>query len=227
MLFRDRSHAGRTLAATLAGRVGGEDVLVLGVPRGGVVVADEVARSLGAELDIIVPRKLRAPQNPELAIGAVAEDGSLYLDERSLWALRVDRSYVDQEAAFQIAEIQRRLRAYRGDRPPPRITGRTVVLVDDGIATGSTMIAAVRSVRSRGAARVIVAVPVAPPEGVQRLEREADEVVCVHEDPYFVAVGQFYEDFRQVSDEEVRAILQAAWRRGRQGTDGERRDDRG
>jgi putative phosphoribosyl transferase len=227
VLFRDRSHAGRALAAALAGRLGGEDVLVLGVPRGGVVVADEVARSLGSELDIIVPRKLRAPQNPELAIGAVAEDGSLYLDERSLWALRVDRAYVDQEAAFQVAEIQRRLRTYRGDRPPPRIAGRTVVLVDDGIATGSTMIAAVRSVRSRGAGRVIVAVPVAPPEGVRRLEQEADEVVCVHEDPYFVAVGQFYEDFRQVSDEEVRAILQAAWRRGRQGTDGERREDRG
>jgi len=213
LVFRDRHHAGRVLAAALRPRVAPEeDVLILGIPRGGVVVADEVAASLGAELDIIVPRKLRAPQNPELAIGAVAEDGSLYLEERSLWALRVDQVYIDQEAAFQMAEIQRRLRAYRGDRPSPRVEGRTVILVDDGIATGSTMIAAVRSARAKKAGRVVVAVPVAPPESVRRLQQEADEVVCVHEDPYFMAVGQFYEDFRQISDEEVCAILNAAWR---------------
>ncbi|MCS7171983.1 MAG: phosphoribosyltransferase family protein [Armatimonadetes bacterium] len=213
-MFRDRHHAGRALTAALRPRIAPEeDVLVLGIPRGGVVVAGEVAAQLGAELDIIVPRKLRAPQNPELAIGAVAEDGSLYLDERSLWALRVDQAYIDQEAAFQMVEIQRRLRAYRGDRPPPRVEGRTVILVDDGVATGSTMIAAVRSARSKKAGRVVVAVPVAPPESVHRLRQEADEVVCVHEDPYFMAVGQFYEDFRQVSDEEVRGILSEAWRR--------------
>ncbi|MDR7440179.1 MAG: phosphoribosyltransferase family protein [Armatimonadota bacterium] len=217
-MFRDRHHAGQALAAALRPRIAPEeDVLVLGIPRGGVVVADEVAARLGAELDIIVPRKLRAPQNPELAIGAVAEDGSLYLDERSLWVLRVDQTYIDQEAAFQMAEIQRRLQAYRGDRAPPRVEGRTVILVDDGIATGSTMIAAVRSARAKKAGRVVVAVPVAPPEGVCRLQQEADEMVCVHEDPYFMAVGQFYEDFRQVSDEEVRTILSAAWHRAAPG----------
>ncbi len=216
MVFRDRHHAGRALAAALRPRIAPEeDVLVLGIPRGGVVVAEEVATQLGAELEIVVPRKLRAPQNPELAIGAVAEDGSLYLDDRTIWALRVDQAYIDQEAAFQMEEIRRRLQAYRGDRPPPRVAGRTVVLVDDGIATGSTMIAAVRSVRAKNAGRVLVAVPVAPPESVRRLQQEADEVVCVHEDPYFMAVGQFYEDFRQVSDDEVRAILLRASRRSK------------
>ncbi len=216
MVFRDRHHAGRALAVALRPRITPEeDVLVLGIPRGGVVVAEEVAAQLGAELDIVVPRKLRAPQNPELAIGAVAEDGSLYLDDRTIWALRVDQTYIDQEAAFQVEEIRRRLQAYRGDRPPPHVAGRTVILVDDGIATGSTMIAAVRSVRAKNAGRVVVAVPVAPPESVRRLQQEADEVVCVHEDPYFMAVGQFYEDFRQVSDEEVRAILVRASRRSK------------
>lgn len=187
--------------------------LVLGVPRGGVVVAAEVARALGADLDLTVPRKLRAPHNPELAVGAVGEDGSVYLDERALSALRVSPEYLREEVEAQLLEIERRRRAYRGDRPPPEVRGRTVVLVDDGIATGSTMVAAVRSARARGAADVLVAVPVAPPEAVRRLQQEGCEVVCVHEDPFFVAVGQFYDDFTQVSDEEVRAILQEFWRR--------------
>ncbi len=212
-MFRDRQQAGRQLAERLEGRRA-EGLLVLGVPRGGVVVAAEVARRLGAELDITVPRKLRAPHNPELAIGAVGEDGSVYLDERTVAALGVPPDYLQEEVREQLREIQRRRTAYRGDRPPPELGGRTVILVDDGIATGSTMVAAVRSARSRGAAEVVVAVPVAPPEAVRRLRQEGCEVVCVHEDPLFVAVGQFYEDFTQVSDEEVRAILQAFWREG-------------
>ncbi len=211
-MFRDRRQAGRRLAERLEGRWGAGS-LVLGVPRGGVVVAAEVAGRLGAELDIIVPRKLRAPHNPELAIGAVAEDGSVYLDEGMVNALRVPQEYLQEEVREQLREIQRRRMAYRGVRPAPKLEGRTVVLVDDGIATGSTMIAAVRSARSQGAAEVVVAVPVAPPDAVRRLSREGCEVVCVHEDPLFVAVGQFYEDFAQVSDEEVRAILQAFWQK--------------
>jgi putative phosphoribosyl transferase len=210
-VFRDRQQAGRRLAERLEGRPG-VGWLVLGIPRGGVVVAAEVGRRLGAELDITVPRKLRAPHNPELAIGAVAEDGSVYLDDRAVSALRVPAEYLQEEVREQLREIERRRTAYRGDRPPPELGGRTVVLVDDGIATGSTMIAAVRSLRSRGAGEVVVAVPVAPPEAVRRLREEGCEVVCVHEDPLFVAVGQFYDDFTQVSDEEVRAILQAFWR---------------
>jgi len=187
--------------------------LVLGIPRGGVVVASEVARALGAELDLAVPRKLRAPYNPELAVGAVAEDGSVYVDERVTTSLRVPPEYLQQEVAFQLEEIRRRLQAYRQDRPAPQVSGRTVVLVDDGIATGSTMVAAVRSVRRRGAARVVVAVPVAPPEAVRRLRAEGCEVLCVREEPLFVAVGQFYEDFTQVSDEEVQALLQEFWQK--------------
>jgi predicted phosphoribosyltransferase len=197
----------------------GGAVVVLGVPRGGVVVAAEVARALGAELDIAVPRKLRAPHNPELAVGAVAEDGSVYVDERVATSLGVPPEYLQQEAAWQLEEIRRRLEAYRQGRPACELAGRTVVLVDDGIATGSTMVAAVRSVRRRGAARVVVAVPVAPPEAVRRLRVEGCEVVCAREDPLFVAVGQFYEDFTQVSDEEVQALLREFWE-SREGSGG-------
>lgn len=186
---------------------------MLGIPRGGVVVADEVARRLGADLDVATPRKLRAPYNPELAIGAVAEDGSRLVDERTIAALRVDPDYLEQETAYQVAEIERRRRTYRGNRPPPQLAGRTVVVIDDGIATGSTMLAALRSVRSRGASRVIAAIPVAPPDSVPRLQDDGFEVVCVRTEPSFVAVGQFYADFSQVSDEEVRAILEATWAR--------------
>ncbi len=212
-LFRDRRHAGVVLADLVRRSVSpdGQAVLVLGIPRGGVVVAAEVARAVGAELDLTVPRKLRAPHNPELAVGAVAEDGSVYVDERVATSLQVPADYLQREVSHQLEEIRRRLKAYRGDRAAPEVAGRTVVLVDDGIATGSTMIAAVRSVRRRGAARVVVAVPVAPPEAVRRLRAEGCEVVCVREDPLFVAVGQFYEDFTQVSDAEVQALLQEFW----------------
>jgi predicted phosphoribosyltransferase len=184
-----------------------------------VVVAAQVARALGAELDLAVPRKLRAPHNPELAVGAVAEDGSVYVDERVASSLRVPSDYLQQEVAQQLEEIRRRVQAYRQGRPPVELVGRTVVLVDDGVATGSTMIAAVRSARRRGAARVVVAVPVAPPEAVRRLREEGCEVLCVREDPLFVAVGQFYEDFTQVSDAEVRGLLEEFWRKeGASGT---------
>jgi len=220
-VFRDRRHAGAVLGELVRRHLppDGGAVVVLGVPRGGVVVAAEVARALGAELDIAVPRKLRAPHNPELAVGAVAEDGSVYVDERVATSLGVPPEYLQQEAAWQLEEIRRRLEAYRQGRPACELAGRTVVLVDDGIATGSTMVAAVRSVRRRGAARVVVAVPVAPPEAVRRLRVEGCEVVCAREDPLFVAVGQFYEDFTQVSDEEVQALLREFWE-SREGSGG-------
>jgi putative phosphoribosyl transferase len=214
-VFRDRRHAGAVLGELVRAHVSpdGGRVVVLGIPRGGVVVAAQVARALGAELDLAVPRKLRAPHNPELAVGAVAEDGSVYVDERVASSLRVPSDYLQQEVAQQLEEIRRRVQAYRQGRPPVELAGRTVVLVDDGVATGSTMIAAVRSARRRGAARVVVAVPVAPPEAVRRLREEGCEVLCVREDPLFVAVGQFYEDFTQVSDAEVRGLLEEFWRK--------------
>lgn len=186
------------------------------------MVAAEVARSLGVDLDITLPRKLRAPANPELAIGAVAEDGSVLIDDHTTTALRVDPDYLEQETAFQVVEIERRRRTYRGERPTPPIAGRTVIVADDGIATGATMLAALRSVRGRGASRVIAAIPVAPPDGVRRLRQEGFEVTCVRVEPLFMAVGQFYEDFSQVSDEDVRAILEAAWaEREQKGADGD------
>lgn len=212
-MFRDRQHAGTLLGELVRKHLGpdGGSVVVLGIPRGGVVVAAQVARSLQAELDVTVPRKLRAPDNPELAVGAVAEDGSVYVDERVATSLGVSSDYLEGEVAHQLEEIRRRLGAYRRGRPPAQLAGRTAVLVDDGIATGSTMVAAVRSVRRRGAVRVVVAVPVAPPEAVRRLRAESCDVLCVREDPLFVAVGQFYEDFTQVPDEEVQALLEQFW----------------
>lgn len=178
--------------------------MVLAVPRGGVVVGREVAERLGVLLDVIVPRKLRAPYNPELAIGAVAEGGEAVLDEM---AHGVGAAYLEQETKAQRAEIARRIKAYRGGRPLPSLAGRTVIVLDDGIATGATLIAALRAVRAMAPAHLVAAVPVAPPESVARMAGEADEVVCLIAPEMFHAVGQFYEDFTQVEDAEVVALL--------------------
>ena len=207
-LFRDRRHAGLVLGDLVRRHLSadGATALVLGIPRGGVVVASEVARALGAELDLAVPRKLRAPYNPELAVGAVAEDGSVYVDERVTSSLRVPPEYLQQEVAFQLEEIRRRLQAYRQDRPAPQVSGRTVVLVDDGIATGSTMEAALAVVLSEKPRRVVVAVPVASPDAVERLKDQA-EVVVLSTPPDFAAVGAYFMDFGEVTDEEVEGLL--------------------
>jgi putative phosphoribosyl transferase len=170
-----------------------------------VVVGREVAALLQAPIDVIVPRKLRAPFNPELAIGAVAEGGAVYIEEET--AGGIGAAYLEQEVRVQRAEIARRVEAYRGGRPLVEVADRTVVVVDDGIATGATMVAALRAVRALRAARVVAAIPVAPPESLVRLAREADEVVCLTSPPYFQAVGQFYGDFTQVTDAEVVALL--------------------
>lgn len=206
MTFRDRRDAGQRLAEALQG-LRGRRPFVLAIPRGGIVVGYEVARALDAPLDVVVPRKLRAPFNPELAIGAVAHDGSVYLDAPVAGSLKVADEYLKEEIAYQLEEIRRRMRLYRGDRPPPDLTGRAASVVDDGIATGSTMIAALRATRAAGPATLVAAVPVAPPEGVEALRREADEVVCLFTPMLFYAVGQFYDNFAQTSDEEVIALL--------------------
>ncbi len=207
-MFKDRRDAGKRLGAALAGRLSG-DVIVLGIPRGGVVVAEEVAAAIGAGLDIVVPRKIGAPGNAELAIGAVAPGVQVW-DEMLIDVLDVTRDYLESEVAAQEEEMTRRALAFRGARPQPTLNGRTVVVVDDGIATGATAVAAVRWVRGRGAATVIVAVPVAAGQSVARLTREADEVVVLDTPSAFHSVGEFYEVFGQTSDEEVVAALARA-----------------
>lgn len=206
MTFRDRRDAGQRLAQALSG-VRDRRPFVLAIPRGGIVVGYEVARALDAPLDVVVPRKLRAPYNPELAMGAVAHDGSVYLDAAVAGSITVTDEYLKEEIAYQLEEIRRRMQLYRGDRPAPDVSGRAAILVDDGIATGSTMIAALRATRSSGPAVLVAAVPVAPPEGVESLRREADEVVCLVTPMLFYAVGQFYDDFAQTTDDEVIALL--------------------
>ncbi|HWP03453.1 MAG TPA: phosphoribosyltransferase family protein [Gemmatimonadaceae bacterium] len=204
--FRDRVDAGRRLAAALA-HLKGERPLVLAVPRGGVIVAAEVARELGGDLDVIVARKVGAPFSPELAVGAVASDGTRYIHAESARAVGVTDEYLERAIAEKMAEAKAREERYRGGRPALDARGRTVILVDDGLATGSTMIAAARSVRRRDPAKVVIAVPVAPPSTVEAMRREADEVVCLAAPRSFGAVGQFYRDFGQVEDEEVQRIL--------------------
>lgn len=206
MTFADRRDAGRRLAAALD-HLRDRRPYVIAVPRGGVVVAREVAATLQAPIDVIVPRKLRAPYNQELAVGAVAEGGAVFIDEEI--ARGIGAAYLEQEIAVQRGEIARRVQVYRGTRRLPHLSGRTAIVVDDGIATGATMVAALRAVRVLAPDRLVAAVPVAPPDGIARLAREADEVVCLVAPPVFHAVGQFYEDFTQVDDSEVVRLLAA------------------
>lgn len=208
MQFRDRREAGQKLAEALSFLEGRKDVLVLGIPRGGVVVAAEVARALGAPLDVFITRKIGAPGNPELAIGAVASSGELVIDEGLVLGLGVSPRYVEEETERQKQEIARQMTLYRGHRPPPQLTGKTVVLIDDGVATGATTLAALRALRATDPAELILAIPVGPPDTVERLSAEADRVVCLHTPAWFWAVGAFYEDFSQTPDEEVIRLLQ-------------------
>ncbi|MDQ7794610.1 MAG: phosphoribosyltransferase [bacterium] len=206
MLFLDRVDAGRRLARRLA-RAGLPDPVVLAIPRGGVVVAAEVARELDAPLDLVIPRKIGAPHNEELAVGAVGPDGSLHLDQDLVKALALTPAYLEEEARRQVQEITRRMSRYRGDRPYPDLAGKTVIVVDDGVATGSTVTAALTGLRARHPARLVLAVPVAPRDTLQRLAAEADEVFCLATPEPFHAVGQFYQSFGQTSDEEVVRLL--------------------
>lgn len=206
--FKDRQDAGRRLAALLE-QLRCEQPVVVGIPRGGVPVAAEVARALGAPLDVAVVRKIGAPQSPEYAIGALAEGGVHVLSEQAVRALRLTEDECVALVARVEGELERRLRRYRGDRAPIELNGRTAILVDDGLATGRSALAAVRSLRRRGAARVIVAVPVAARESAQSLSDDADEVVCVAMPADLWAVGYWYEDFSPTSDVEVAALLRS------------------
>jgi putative phosphoribosyl transferase len=208
MYFRDRREAGQLLAKQLAALRGRQDVIVLGVPRGGVVVAYEVAQALGAPLDVYITRKIGAPNNPELAIGAVASDGTLVLDHDLIERIGVSDRYVQEETARQRQEIKRRLAAYRGSRPEADLHGKTVVLVDDGVATGATTLASLRAIKARQPTKLILAVPVGPEDTIQVLASEADQVVCLYTPDLFWAVGAFYSAFDQTTDAEVIQLLQ-------------------
>jgi putative phosphoribosyl transferase len=213
-MFADRHDAGRLLAQALL-RYAGTRPIVLGLPRGGVPVADEVARTLDGDLDVWVARKLGAPFQPELGMGAIAEGPAVVLDRSTVRLLGITRAQLLDVARREMGEVRRRVERFRGGRTPPDMRDRTVILVDDGIATGGTMRAAVRAVKKRRPARLVVAVPVGPPDTVAALRREVDDVVCLHEPEALFAIGLWYEDFRQVRDDEVVRILEHAASAGR------------
>jgi putative phosphoribosyl transferase len=208
--FRNRAEAGRALAAQLGAYAGREDAIVLGLPRGGVPVAAEVARKLGAPLDVFLVRKLGVPGREELAFGAIASGGARVLNRDVVASLGIDSETIDAVAAREQAELERRAEAYRGTAEPPELRGRTAILVDDGLATGASMRAAVEAVRGLEPERVVVAVPAAAPQTCDELAADVDEIVCLlRPDPFF-AVGMWYADFSETTDDEVRALLQEA-----------------
>jgi putative phosphoribosyl transferase len=212
MLFRDRNHAGSLLAKELLRYARDPAVLVLALPRGGVLVASPVASALEAPLDVVIVRKLGMPGQEELALGAIGSGGVCVLSHDLIDMLGVSSRVIETIIAREEREVQRRERLYRGDAPVPQITGRTVILVDDGIATGASMKAAVAVVRHQNPGRIIVAAPVASPRTCAELQAQVDEVVCPYRPEDLMAIGAFYQDFHQVSDEEVRECLQRAAR---------------
>ena len=210
--FRNRTDAGRQLAEKLAAYANRSDVLVLGLPRGGVPVGFEVARALGAPLEVFLVRKLGVPGYEELAMGAVASGGGRVLNDEIVHGLGISEHEIDAAVARELQELARRERLFRGDRPPPDIEGRTVILVDDGLATGATMRAAVAALRRQRPAGIVVAVPTASPDTCEALKAEADDVICAMTPDPFFAVGHWYDDFTQTTDEEVRDFLYAQGR---------------
>lgn len=208
--FPNRAEAGRILAEKLEKYRGRYDVIVLGLPRGGVPVAYEVAKYLGVPLDVFIVRKLGVPGFEELAVGAIASGGVRVLNEDVARALPNADEIIEAVTQREIAELERREQEYRAGRPAPELRNKTVILIDDGLATGATMRAAVKALRQRGAAKIVVAVPVGPPDTCREFEDVADEVVCASAPESFQAVGQYYEDFSQTSDEEVRDLLARA-----------------
>jgi putative phosphoribosyl transferase len=210
MLFQDRHDAGRQLAVRLLPYAGRDDVVVLALPRGGVPVGYEVARALGAPLDVFLVRKLGVPGHEELAMGAIASGGVRVLNQRVIDTLRITADVIEQVTTMELEELERREREYRDGRPPVDVAGRVAILVDDGLATGATMRAAIAALRRRSPGRIVVAVPVGAAETCSDLRQEADEAVCAAEPTDFYAVGLWYEDFSQTTDEEVRDLLARA-----------------
>lgn len=208
--FADRHDAGRRLAAALSGYAGRDDVVVLGLPRGGVPVAYEVARALGAPLDVFLVRKLGVPGHEELAMGAIASGGVMVLNDDVVAATGIDRGQIEEVAARELETLRHQETKYRGERPPVDLGGRAAIAVDDGLATGATMRAAISALRGRRAKWIAVAVPTAPRETCEALRRQVDEVVCATTPDPFMAVGLWYRDFAPVGDDAVRDLLSAA-----------------
>ena len=205
-LFRDRAEAGRKLAAALK-EFKGRNLIVLGLPRGGVIVADEVAKALGAPLDIVVTRKIGAPGEPEYALGAVTQEGDVIMDRQAAESLGVSQEYLDDQVKKKREEVKERMKRFRGGAPYPDLEGKVVIIVDDGIATGSSVGAAVMSVKKRKPKEIVVAVPVAPKDAVETLTGNEYRVVCLETPGPFLAIGEFYGVFDQVEDEEVKQVL--------------------
>ncbi len=207
-MFKNRAEAGRRLAETMS-QYSRAECIVLAIPRGGVVVGYELAKALGIDLDIIVPRKIGAPAHPELAIGAVAEDGAIHLNQQIVESLGIEDRYIKEESVRQVAEIKRRTTTYRGDdrKSLDLVRGRTVIITDDGLATGATMIAAIISVKKYDPSQIVVAVPLSASQTLIELERLVDNVICLERPERMSAIGEFYEDFQQVEDEIVIELL--------------------
>lgn len=219
-ILSDRQSAGRLLAERLTDYSNRPDVVVLGLPRGGVVVAFEVAKALNVPLDVLLVRKLGAPGQEELAFGAIADGGVRVLNEDVVRAFDLSPSQIEAVVAREQAELERRGRAYRGGSPPPDLSGKTVIVIDDGLATGASVRTALRSLRAHNPARVVLAVPVAPASTCTAMNAEADEVICLMTPEPFYAIGQWYDDFSQTSDQEVVDLLSEAASFGRAGSEG-------
>ena len=209
-LFRDRRDAGRKLAQKLTAYAGRTDIIVLALPRGGVPVAYEVALALHAPMDIFIVRKLGLPGHEELAVGAIASGSARVLNEEIIGYLNISEAVIDAIAQRELQELERRERAYRGDRPPLHVEGRTIILIDDGLATGASMRAAIAGLRAQNPAHIVVAVPTAAPETCEALEPEVDQMICATTPEPFYGVSRWYEDFSQTTDEEVKMLLEEA-----------------
>lgn len=207
MIFKNRVEAGEKLAAALGKFKNAPDTIIIALPRGGVIVGYEVAKKLNLPLDIVVPRKIGAPGNPEFAIGAITETGEGIFDEMTVGTYGITESYLQNEIKKEKTEAVRRLKLYRGTRPPLDLKNKTAILVDDGLATGLTMHAAIKTVKKLGANKIIVTVPVTSPEAAEIIKKEVDEVIYLEAPAFFGAVGSFYEEFEQTADDEVIDLL--------------------
>jgi putative phosphoribosyl transferase len=205
-MFHDRTQVGKLLAEEIR-KLKIVSPIVLAIPRGGLPVAREIALALKAPLDLVITRKIGAPGEPEFAIGAVTQDGEVIVDREVVKSLGISEAYLKQESARKVHEIKERMQKYRGERPYPNLAGKTVIIVDDGVATGNTVLAAIESVKKKKPAGIILAIGVAPPETATKLSKVVDRVICLDTPEPFYAIGEFYENFEQVEDEEAKKIL--------------------